>query len=356
MAERVTLSLDAMGGDSAPAIVIEGAARALEATPGLRFLLHGDEARLRPMLAEHPALERASEIRHADQAVTMDERPSQALRHGRDTSMRRAIESVRAGEADAVVSAGNTGALMAMAKFCLKTLPGVERPAIGGFFPTVEGRTVMLDLGANVVCDSDNLVQFAMMGIAFAHVALGIERPRVGVLNIGEEELKGNEVVKAAAETLRRTNLPHAEFHGFVEGDQIPTGIVDVVVADGFTGNIALKTAEGTVRLYSAHIRRSFRAGLVSRLGAVLARGAFRRLKQRLDPRAHNGAMFLGLQGVCIKSHGGTDAYGFASAIKVAVDAVRAGLNEEISREMERVSWVLPHEPDGAGRGRGRAD
>lgn len=345
MPEAITLSLDAMGGDHAPGIVIDGAAQALEKWPDLKFLLHGDEAQIKPLLEPHAALKQRAELIHTDQWISMEAKPSHALRHGRQSSMRLAINAVREEKADAVVSAGNTGALMAMAKFTLKTLPGIDRPAIGGFFPTENGHCIVLDLGANVQCDSDNLVQFATMGAVFARATMGLENPSIGILNIGEEEVKGNDVVKAAAAALRRLRLP-GEFYGFVEGNDIAAGTVDVVVTDGFTGNVVIKCAEGVGRLYGGYIKQAFAASLRAKIGYLFARASFAETRKKLDPREYNGAMFLGLQGVCVKSHGGTDARGFANALAVARNLVLHGVNERIADEIERIAGLLPNGQD----------
>jgi glycerol-3-phosphate acyltransferase PlsX len=251
--------------------------------------------------------------------------------------MRLAIDAVASGEADCVVSAGNTGALMAMAKVVLKTLPGIHRPAIGSFIPTMRGESVMLDLGANIECDAENLVQFAIMGAIFARTVLGIPEPTIGLLNVGAEELKGHEALRTAAERLRSIPLP-GRFHGFIEGNDVPAGTVDVVVTDGFTGNVALKIAEGMGKLYGGFLQRTFRSSIMARLGYLLARGAFRQLRARVDPRRYNGGMFLGLNGVCIKSHGGIDAFGFANAIGVAIDLAAEGFNESIGGELQRLA------------------
>ncbi|MEQ8449976.1 MAG: phosphate acyltransferase PlsX [Nitratireductor sp.] len=336
MAERLTIALDGMGGDNAPESVVRGAALARERAPGTTFLLFGDEARLKPLVAAEPHLKDAVELRHTDQVVANTDKPSVALRTGKQTSMRLAIDAVQAGEADSAVSAGNTGALMAMAMFGLRTIPGVERPAICSFFPTERGETCMLDLGANVVCDADNLVQFAVMGEAFARTAMGIDKPTVGLLNVGIEDLKGKDEVKLAAAALRTSDLP-IEFKGFVEGDDIARGSVDVVVTDGFTGNIALKTAEGTSRLVSAFLREAFQSSLTAKIGYLFARRAMQKLKLRVDPRRYNGAVLLGLNGIVVKSHGGTDALGFANAIGVAADMATHGFIAKMKQDFERV-------------------
>jgi glycerol-3-phosphate acyltransferase PlsX len=334
-ADVLTIALDAMGGDKAPAIVLDGAEEARVRHPGVRFLMVGDERAIAPLLGRRPALAAASTVVPAGTVVTNDAKPSVALRTGRDSSMRLAIDAVASGAAHCAVSAGNTGALMAMAKFVLKTLPGIDRPAIATSFPTQRGESVMLDLGANVDCRPEHLVQFALMGALFARAVLNLAEPTIGVLNIGAEALKGNDVVKEAAARLRGAPLP-GRFAGFVEGNDIPAGTVDVIVTDGFTGNVALKTAEGTAKLYAEWLRQTFRSSLPARLGYLLARNAFLKLRRRADPRQYNGAMFLGLRGICIKSHGGTDAMGFANAIDVGIDLVRNGFNDRVREELER--------------------
>jgi glycerol-3-phosphate acyltransferase PlsX len=332
---RLIIALDAMGGDHAPDMVVAGADEARERCTEIGYLFFGDEQRILPLLDRRPELKAISEIRHTPDAVSSDAKPSVALRTGRGSSMRLAIDSVASGEAACVVSAGNTGALMAMAKFVLKTLPGIDRPAIASFFPTERGESVMLDLGANVDCDTRNLVEFAVMGSVFSRTVLGLMEPTIGLLNIGSEEAKGREALRNAATELRSMTLP-GKFHGFIEGDDIAKGTVDVVVTDGFTGNVALKTAEGTAKLYSELLRRTFASSVLAKLGFLLARSAFMKLKKRTDPRRYNGAMFLGLQGVCVKSHGGTDATGFANAVAVAVDLAKQGFNEKIKQELAR--------------------
>jgi len=325
-----------MGGDHAPQVVIAGADLARERSPELRFLLFGDGAQLTELLRGRPQLAAQAAVEHTPDRVNADTKPSQALRQGRHTSMRLAIDAVKDGRASAAVSAGNTGALMALAKFVLKTLPGIERPAIASLMPTRRSATVFLDLGANTECDADNLVQFAVMGEVFARAVLGVSKPTVGLLNIGTEEVKGHDTIRQAAAALRASPLP-IEFRGFVEGTDLASGTVDVVVTDGFTGNVALKVAEGTVALYSHFLREAFRSSLLSKLGYFLARPALQLVRQRLDPRRYNGAMFLGLNGIVVKSHGGTDALGFANAIAVAVDLAEQGTNERIIAEMRRL-------------------
>ena len=335
MSKGLTIALDAMGGDKAPDMVIRGADIALERDPELTFILVGDEERIRPLVRKTKRLKtRDPRIIHTDSVVGAADKPSVALRQGRRSSMRLAIDAVGDGSADCVVSAGNTGALMAMAKFVMRAIPGIDRPAIAGFFPTRRGESAMLDLGANIVCDSNNLVQFAIMGQVFARTVLGLDRPLVGLLNVGSEEQKGHEAIREAAAVLREMKDMPFEFHGFVEGDDIPAGKVDVIVTDGFSGNIALKTAEGTSRLIGQFLRDAFRNSLLSKLGYLLARGAVGQLRQRMDPRRYNGAMFLGLNGIAVKSHGGTDALGFANAIGVAADMKRHGFLEKVRDEL----------------------
>jgi glycerol-3-phosphate acyltransferase PlsX len=347
----VTISIDAMGGDHAPDIVVEGVRLAHVRLPHVRYLLFGDAAKIEPLLERFPEIRGHCSVRHTDQAVSGDAKPSQVLRTGRRSSMWLAVDAVAKGEAAGVVSAGNTGALMAVSKFVLRMLPGIDRPAIAGMFPTERGETVMLDLGANVDCDANNLFQFAVMGEVFARAVLGLEQPSVGLLNVGSEELKGNDAVKTAASMLRESPLP-IRFHGFVEGNDICAGTVDVVVTDGFTGNIALKTAEGTVRLYSTFLKRGFGSSLLAKLGYVLAKQALTKVKVRTDPRRYNGAMFLGLNGIAVKSHGGTDSFGFANAIGVAVDLVAHGYNDRIRREFEHFKAAEPTpQPRAAGTG-----
>ncbi|WP_025898495.1 phosphate acyltransferase PlsX [Sneathiella glossodoripedis] len=330
MSDNVVIALDAMGGDDAPDIVIKGVDIVRVQFPNARFLLFGDEARLNPLLDSHPGVRAVCEVRHTDQSIKGEDKPSQALRKGRKSSMRLAIDAVRDGEAHGVVSAGNTGALMAMAKFSLRTLPGIDRPAIASVLPSPKGETVMLDLGANIECDADNLVQFAVMGADFARAVLGRVPPRVGLLNVGSEELKGSDTIKEAGERLRSIENAPFEYSGFIEGDDITRGVVDVVVTDGFTGNVALKTAEGVVALYTNFLKEAFSSSWLSKLGYVLAKGGLKLLKDRLDPRGYNGGVFLGLNGICVKSHGGTDAHGYANAIAVTVEMVSEGLLEKM--------------------------
>ena len=339
MASAHVIALDAMGGDRAPAMVVAGANVARVRHPGSRFRLFGRPEKLEKLLRRFPKLAAVTEIVPSQTVIAADMKPSQALRRGRDSSMGMAIGDVQAGHASGVVSAGNTGALMAMAKLALRTLPGIHRPAIASLFPTRRGESVMLDLGANLDCGAENLLQFAIMGAAFARSVQGLRRPTVGLLNVGSEESKGHEEVRRAAEVLRTAELP-LEFYGFVEGNDIAEGTVDVVVADGFSGNIALKTAEGTASMYSGFLRATFRRSLFSKLGYWLARPALIALRNRFDPRRYNGGMFLGLNGVAVKSHGGTDATGYASAIGFALDMLSQGFNEKVVKDVELLAGM----------------
>ncbi|HEY0265252.1 MAG TPA: phosphate acyltransferase PlsX [Rhizomicrobium sp.] len=337
MSRALTVSIDAMGGDAGPGVVVSALLKTSLRHPEAHFVLHGDETELNALVSRQPRLKDRVTVRHAPGRVTMEDKPSHVLRRGKDTSMWHTIACVKAGEADVAVSAGNTGALMAVSMFGLGIIEGISRPAIATIWPTLKGQTVVLDVGANVGATDEQLVDFAVMGEAFAHVILGLERPTVGILNVGAEEQKGNDGVKGAAQILRNSNLPMA-FHGFVEGDDIAKGTVDVVVTDGFTGNIALKTAEGTARLVGSYLRQALRRSLLSRLGAVIASGALDTLRRKLDPRSINGGIFLGLNGVVVKSHGGADAVGFASALDLAIDMARADINARIVTARSRIT------------------
>ncbi len=331
MPAPITISIDAMGGDAGPEMVLSGAAIALQRRPELRYVLFGDEARLAPLLETRPQLAAASRVVHAEVTVRMDDKPSQALRAGRwKSSMWKAIEAVKTGDASVCVSAGNTGALMAMSKFCLRTMAGIERPAIAAMWPTLTGESIVLDVGATIGADAQQLVDFAVMGSAMARAVFGVERPKVGLLNVGVEEVKGIEEVKMAGRLLKDADLPELQYTGFVEGDDIGRGVVDVVVTEGFAGNIALKTAEGTAKQFGQYLRQGMGRSWIVKLGFLLAKPAFDRLKEKMDPRKVNGGVFLGLNGVVIKSHGGTDAEGFASAIDLAWDMAQADLSTRI--------------------------
>jgi glycerol-3-phosphate acyltransferase PlsX len=337
MPQKVRIALDAMGGDHGPAVVVPGAGLALARHPNCEFILFGDRDQIEPLLEAEPRLRAAARIVHTDVAVRMDDKPSQALRNGRwKSSMWLALDAVKKGEADVAISAGNTGALMAMAKFNLKMLPGIERPAIAALWPTLKGQSIVLDLGATIGADAEHLVDMAVMGSAMARVLFGLDRPTVGLLNIGVEEVKGLEPVREAGRILREDPPPHLEYIGFVEGDDIGKGTADVVVTEGFSGNIALKAAEGTARQFATYLRTAISQSIWSRLGYVLARRAFRLLREKMDPRKSNGGVFLGLNGVVIKSHGGTDPEGFASAIDTGYETVRNELLAKIGETIHR--------------------
>lgn len=333
------ISLDAMGGDHAPDIVVQGADRALAAHPDISLVFVGDERRIRPLLAKSRHLQNA-EIIHTDEAVAPEAKPSQALRAGKQTSMWKAIELVADGNADAVVSAGNTGALMAMSKLQLRMIEGVTRPAIAGFFPNSQGQSCVLDLGANIECDAENLIQFAIMGSAFYRDIHGGQAPSVGLLNVGEEDQKGFAYLREAAAVLGSDSLK-LNYYGFVEGSDIAAGTVDVVVTDGFTGNVALKTAEGVADLVQTGLRNAFSSSMFTKLGFALARSGLRGFRQKLDPRRYNGAVFLGLNGISVKSHGGTDAIGYANAIGVSVHMLQQGFIPEVKEAIRNAKDIL---------------
>jgi len=333
------IAIDAMGGDVGPQVMLAGAALAYERRDDLSFLLMGDEAAIRAELAQHPRLASVSEIVHCDDVITPDDKPSQAIRRAKTTSMGRSIAAVKGGEAHAAVSGGNTGALMAMSKLALRTMPGIDRPALAALLPTLgENDLVMLDLGANTECDVQNLVQFAVMGAAYARVVLDLDKPRVQLLNIGTEEMKGTDELKEAAAVLRAADTLGMRFDGFIEGDKLSRGNVDVVVTDGFSGNIALKSLEGTARFVTDLLRRAFTSSLRSKIGFLISRPATELLRHHLDPNNHNGAVFLGLNGLIVKSHGSATDKGVANAIRVAARMVREDLTRKIAEDLDRVA------------------
>jgi glycerol-3-phosphate acyltransferase PlsX len=335
MMTPVRIALDAMGGDHGPEVIVAGAALALSRHDDMSFIFFGDEARVAPLVAAHPRLANVSTVRHASVAIRMDEKPSQALRNGRRTSsMWLAVEAVKKGEADAAFSAGNTGALMAMAKICLQMMPYIDRPAIAAIWPTLRGESLVLDVGATIGADAPHLIDLAIMGSAMASIVFGIERPTVGLLNIGTEDAKGGEEIRTASRTLREAVWPNLEYHGFVEGNDIGKGTVDVVVTEGFAGNIALKTAEGTAKQIATYLRQALRSSLWSKLGYLLARRAFSALEAKMDPRKVNGGVFLGLDGVVIKSHGGSDAIGTARAIEIGYEMAKDELLSKIQEAL----------------------
>ncbi|MBX3532585.1 MAG: phosphate acyltransferase PlsX [Rhizobiaceae bacterium] len=333
----IRISIDAMGGDHGPSVVLPGLAKVLERRADVQFVLFGRSDAVVPILETLPRLKAASTFHHCEVSVRMDDKPSQALRHGRrDSSMWKAIEAVKNGDADVCVSAGNTGALMAMAKVCLKTLGPIERPAIAAIWPTIKSECIVLDVGATIGGDAQQLVDFAILGSAMAHAVFQLERPKVGLLNVGVEEIKGQEQVKDAGQMLRDAGLDSMDYTGFVEGDDIGKGTVDVVVTEGFSGNIALKTAEGTAKLIAEYLRDAMSRTLMAKIGYLFARSAFSRLREKLDVRKVNGGVFLGLSGLVVKSHGGTDAEGIAAAVELGYDMVRRRLLDTIRADLDR--------------------
>ena len=330
------IAIDAMGGDTGPAVIVSGISRALRRDRSLQFLIYGDEKIVAAEIGRNSNLQSAVTVIHSAEAIEASEKPSQAIRRARTTSMGMAINAVKEGKADAAMSAGNTGALMAMAKLALRTMPGIDRPALAALLPTLaETDVVMLDLGANTECDAQNLVQFAVMGSAYARTVIGISKPRVKLLNIGTEELKGTDELKEAAALLRDADYLPLKFDGFTEGDQLSRGNVDVVVTDGFSGNIALKTAEGTARFVTDLLKRAFKSSLRSKAGFALSKPALDLLKVHLDPNNHNGAVFLGLNGLVVKSHGGANPKGVANAIGVAASMVRNDITRKIGDDLD---------------------
>ncbi len=329
-----------MGGDNAPACVVEGAEIALRKYDNLRFVFFGDKPKIEALFKLYPAVESFCEVVHTDVTIAPHDKPSVALRRGAQSSMRLAIDAVKDGKADCMVSAGNTGALMAMAKLVFRTLPGISRPAIAALVPTIKGDAVMLDLGANIECDANDLVQYAIMGDAFARSVLSLKSPKIGLLNVGSEDVKGVDEVKEAYQMLRNPELG-LNFHGFVEGNDIAEGTVDVVVTDGFTGNVALKTAEGIGRMVSRYVSSAFKSSLGSKLGYLLAKPAIARLRKSLDPRRRNGAMFVGLNGIAVKSHGSADGYSFYFALRVAAELASNRINHKILEELKLSTHLL---------------
>ncbi|TAL28393.1 MAG: phosphate acyltransferase PlsX [Alphaproteobacteria bacterium] len=356
MRNGLVISLDGMGGDKAPHIVVEGAHLAREKFPEAKFIIYGDEAQIRPLVKKYEGLESVMEVRHTPDRVTAEDKPANALRHGRNSSMRLAIDTVAKGEADCVISAGNTGALMAMAKFSLKVMPGIHRPAIATYMPTkVAGHgTIFMDLGANAECTSQNLLEFAVLGGVFSREIFKIPEPRIALLNIGSEAMKGDELVKAASEVFAAARLP-GKYVGYAEGNEIMTGDFDVVVTDGFTGNVTLKTMEGTASLIKHMMKEAFKSSWWVKLGMVLCLPslpglliiymALKKFSKRIDPRYYNGASLLGLKGLCIKSHGGTDGIGFANAIGVAAGLAANRFTDKVETELRRLGFEGHIEP-----------
>jgi len=341
--DEIVIAVDAMGGDNAPKSVLQGAEKFLKKNSNVKFLIFGDKKQIFPILDKCKKLSKNSEVWHSDEVIADDEKPSAALRRGRNSSMFLAIKSVKEGQAQCAVSGGNTGALMALSKFSLQTLPGIDRPAIGGLVPTPSGFSVMLDLGANIHCDAENLFEFSIMGESFARAVLGIEKPSIGLLNVGSERNKGHEVLRGTVSLIEESGLD-LNYHGYVEGNDILKGTVDVVVTDGFTGNVALKTVEGTAKFFSHHLKSGLKKSPLGLLGMGIAMPALMGIKKKTDPRLYNGAMFLGLNGIVVKSHGGSDEIGFANAISVSCKLAQNNINEHITEEMIASGQVPPVE------------
>jgi len=341
---QVTVSVDAMGGDVGPAPVIAGIAKSIAKNPDMRFIVHGDAAQLEKLIGRRRALKDRCEIRHANGVVTMTEKPSHAMRHGKDTSMWAAIDAVRTGEAQVCVSCGNTGALMAISVVRLRKLPGVNRPAIACLWPSRNpgGFNVMLDAGADIRADAEDLLQYALMGSSYARVGLGLDRPRIGLLNVGTEEHKGRAELKLAHDLIAQAarGAPF-DFVGYVEGGDLPSDKVDVIVTDGFTGNVALKTGEGTAKLIRELLQNAFNYSPLSRFAALLALTSLQRLRKRIDPRRVNGGVFLGLNGSVIKSHGSADATGVSAALKLAFTLAQADLPERVAARVASLSTAV---------------
>jgi phosphate acyltransferase len=333
------IAIDAMGGDEGVSVMVAGAALARHRHESFKFLLVGDEAKIKAALDDHPNLRSASEIIHTDGMVTGDDKLSQALRKSKTSSMGLAINAVKEGEASAAVSAGSTGALMAMAKLALRTMPGIDRPALAALLPTLtDTDVVMLDLGANTDCEAKNLVQFAVMGAAYSRVIYGFERPRVRLLNIGTEDMKGTDELRDAAQHLRESVGLAMDFQGFTEADKINRGDCDVVVCDGFSGNIALKAIEGSARFVTDLLKRAFTSSIRSKIGFLVSRPATELLRHHLDPNNHNGAVFMGLNGVVVKSHGSASVKGVANAVEVAARLVEEDITARIANDLRSVS------------------
>ncbi len=335
MSDNLVISVDAMGGDNSPRVVIEGVNIAAKRNPDVRFLLFGDEAKIVPLLKQFPKLSKVCKVCHTEEWVKNEDKPSQVIRN-RNTSMYMAIDAVRSGRAQAIVSAGNTGALMAISKMVLKTMQKIHRPAIVSIMPHLNGRYVMLDLGANTECDAVNLAEFAIMGNVVAKHALDLKQPKVALLNIGAEAMKGNEEIRQAARMLHNAQLD-INFTGYIEPHEISNGAADVIVADGFTGNVALKTTEGTARLVVRMIKKAIKRSFLAKLGLPFMLGVIFKIKKSMDPRLYNGAMLIGLNGLTVKSHGGTDAVGFSVAIDNTAKLVRQDFVSTIRKEIEKI-------------------
>lgn len=332
--KKVNIAVDAMGGDKDPSAIVSGAAAVSHKFKDILFTFFGDETKISHELFKNPQLKDISKIHHTQEIVSSNDTPSYALRNAKRSSMRLAIDAVKSKECDAVVSAGNTGALMAISKIVLRMIQGIERPAICSVIPTYKSSAVMLDMGANIECTATNLVQFAVMGNAFAKIILGLDSPKVGILNVGSEDIKGRDAVKLAAQHIR--DFHHdINFYGFVEGDSMMAGVSDVIVTDGFSGNIAIKTAEGTAKLCREFMKSAFASSWISKIGYLLAKSGIKKAFSKLDHRNYNGAMLVGLDGIVVKSHGSSDEVGMAHAIEVAYNLAKAGITEILAENIE---------------------
>ena len=338
----VTISVDAMGGDNAPDIVIDGLALSAVRHPDVFFKIFGQKDKVEKLVQDKAVLKDRFEIIHADDVVAMDAKPAAILRRGRETSLWKAITAVSEGEADAIISAGNTGALMAMSKLRLRMIEGIDRPAIASLWPTMKSEAVMLDMGANVEANSEQLVEFVVMGAEYAKILFDKKTPSVGLLNVGSEQVKGHDVVKVA-DSLLNENKENLQFdyYGFVEGNDITKGTTDVVVTDGFTGNVALKTAEGTARLIGHYLKSSLLSNIMGKLGAWIAKSSLMAFKEKIDPQRVNGGVFLGLNGLVVKSHGGTNDYGFAAATDLAIDLAKGKIVQAIHNNIAEQSHKI---------------
>ena len=337
---KYTIAIDAMGGDNAPKSVIDGLAISSIRNPGTNYIIFGDEKQIALLIKNKKQLKGLSKIVHVEDWIRGDEKASKSLRRSKSTSMGLAIASVANGEADAVVSAGNSGALLAMSIFGLRKLPGISRPALAAVMPTISGEVVALDLGANIDCSSQNLVDFSVMGIVFAQNVLGRPNPRLAFLNVGEEDNKGNSIIHEASRLMKNSHFSNF-YKGYVEGDKVFSGNFDVVVCDGFTGNVMLKTAEGTAKLCAEYLKQVFSSSILGKISYAIGRSSFLGIRKKMDPRKHNGAVLLGLNGIVVKSHGGTDSIGFAHAADLATEMSVGNYNELIKNELDKLKSVV---------------
>ena len=337
---KYTIAIDAMGGDTAPKSVIAGLAISSIRNPGINYIIFGDEKQIAPLLENSKKLKEISKVVHVEDWIRGDEKASKSLRRSKTTSMGLSIASVANGDANAVVSSGNSGALLAMSIFGLRKLPGINRPALAAVMPTISGEVVALDLGANIDCSSQNLIDFSVMGIVFAQNVLGRPNPRLAFLNVGEEANKGNSIINEASRLMKNSHFS-SFYKGYVEGDKVFSGNFDVVVCDGFTGNVMLKTAEGTAKLCAQYLKQVFSSSILGKISYAIGKSSFLGIRKKMDPRKHNGAVLLGLNGIVVKSHGGTDAIGFAHAVDLATEMSVGNYNELIKNELDKLKSVV---------------